>query len=175
MFSTLTEEDLQVLGITAFGPRKKLLMAINFLATHHNSHGHLSPQIYHHHPPHSQYLFMQQAAAMGGRLPHETQMGRRDLKNPPGIPTQQNQQQQQQETTNGNGGTNGEGGGGQAQVQVQRPGNQEQPQNKTSPGSTASGGGQEGVNATGAAVGNVPPKFSGSAAPGAERRTSNSS
>lgn len=109
---------------------------------------------------------------MGGRLPHGSQMGRGDLKNPPGITTQQNPQLQQ-ETTGGNGGiTSGGGGGGQVQVQVQRPGNQEQPHNKTSPGSTASGGGQEGVNA---AVGNVPPKFSGSAAPGAERRTSNSS
>lgn len=173
MFSSLTEEDLQVLGITAFGPRKKLLMAINFLSTHHHSHGHLSPQIYHHHPPYNQY--MQHAAAMGGRMSHGPQ-----INTPPGIPAgfeqkiQQQQQQQQNAQGNGavGGSTSGSGGGGQNPVQGSGQGNPEQSNKNTSPpgsgGGGGAGGGQDGA-------GNVPPKFSGSAAPGAERRTSNSS
>lgn len=172
MFSSLTEEDLQVLGITAFGPRKKLLMAINFLSTHHHSHGHLSPQIYHHHPPYNQY--MQHAAAMGGRMSHGPQ-----IKNPPGIPAGfeqkiQQQQQQQQQNAQGNGAVGGStsGSGGQNPVQGSGQGNPEQSNKNTSPpgsgGGGGAGGGQDGA-------GNVPPKFSGSAAPGAERRTSNSS
>lgn len=171
MFSTLTEEDLQVLGITAFGPRKKLLMAINFLSTHHHSHGHLSPQIYHHHPPH-QYM---QAAAMGGRLPHGPQLGRGELKHPPGIPAgfeqkiQQQQQQQHQQQHSGNSGAQNQSQQGQV------PGGPTGQQNKTSPGQSGEGAGGGAAADTNGAAGNGPPKFSGSAAPGAERRTSNSS
>lgn len=104
----------------------------------------------------------QAAAAMGGRLPHGGLHGgaaaaRGDLKNPPGIPVQEQPHQQQQHST-GN------------QSQGPRQGNQEQQQDKSPVNSV---GGQEGPAA--AAGGNIPPKFSGSAAPGAERRTSNSS
>lgn len=200
MFSTLTEEDLHSLGITAFGPRKKLLMAINFLSTHHPSHhGHLSPQIYHHHPPHNHHHqqqqhhqgpYMQQAAAMGGRLPPGPQMTRNDLKNPPGIPAgfeqkiQQQQQQQQQNQANGNPIQGGSSSIGSAQQQQPHHQPQQQPpqQQKSSPvasaeGSGASGGASgNGVGQGGTATASVTaPKFSGSAAPGAERRTSNSS
>lgn len=165
MFSTLTEEDLQVLGITAFGPRKKLLMAINFLSTHHHSHGHLSPQIYHHHQPHNQFM---QTASMGGRLCHGPPVGRAELKNPPGIPAgfEQKIQQTQQQSSEDSAANKG------SQNQSREQGNQEL-QNKASPGPAGGGGGTSGGQE--GTAGNVPPKFSGSAAPGAERRTSNSS